>query len=147
MNLLKLDLGVCSVAKSYPALWPHGQYPARLLCPWDSQASILSGLPFPPSGDLPNPGLERSVSYITTEPPGKPGTESTSGQSNRRKELAEPLLLYCYPWCHFLCCCRFHCHRNATLLLTWGYEKQKIFLPQGPHSQPSGPRERTFHVL
>ena len=27
----------CSVAKSCPTLlWPHGLWPARLLCPWDS---------------------------------------------------------------------------------------------------------------
>ena len=33
---------------------------ARLLCPWYSPAGqqYWSGLPFPPSGDLPNPGFE-----------------------------------------------------------------------------------------
>ena len=33
---------------------------ARLLCPWYSPArqEYWSGLPFPPSGDLPNPGIE-----------------------------------------------------------------------------------------
>ena len=25
----------CLVTKSYPTLWPHGLWPARLLCPWD----------------------------------------------------------------------------------------------------------------
>ena len=33
--------------------------PVRLLCPWDfSGKNILSGLPFPPPGDFPYPGLE-----------------------------------------------------------------------------------------
>ena len=36
----------CSVMSD--SLWPHGLYPARLLC-W---------LPCPPPGDLPNPGIE-----------------------------------------------------------------------------------------
>ena len=39
-------------------LWPHGLQHARLLCPWISQARILSGLPFPSPGNLPNPGTE-----------------------------------------------------------------------------------------
>ena len=28
------------------------------LCLWDFQSRILSGLPFPSSGDLPDPGIE-----------------------------------------------------------------------------------------
>ena len=41
------------------------------------QARILEGLPCPPAGDLPNPGIEpRSpalqVNSLPTEPPGKP---------------------------------------------------------------------------
>ena len=30
----------------------------RLLCPWDSPGKNWSGLPFPPAGDLLNPGIE-----------------------------------------------------------------------------------------
>ena len=37
------------------SLQPHGLWPARLLCPWDSPGS---GLPLPFPGDLPNPGIE-----------------------------------------------------------------------------------------
>ena len=33
--------------------------PARFLCPWDSPVKNTSGLPFPPPGDLPDPGMER----------------------------------------------------------------------------------------
>ena len=48
----------------------HGIFPAR----------ILSGLPFPPPGDLPHPGIEPAAPaspalagrFFTTEPPGKP---------------------------------------------------------------------------
>ena len=49
-------------------LWLHGLKPARLLCPWDSpgkntgvekkKKEYWSGLPFPPPGDLPDPGIE-----------------------------------------------------------------------------------------
>ena len=59
-------------------LWPHGLWPARLLCPWGfSRQEYWSALPCPPPGDLPNPGTElRSptlqVDYLLTEPPGKP---------------------------------------------------------------------------
>ena len=41
------------------SLRPHGLYPARLLCPWGySRQEYWSGLPCPPSGGLPNPGIE-----------------------------------------------------------------------------------------
>ena len=40
-------------------LQPHGLYPARLLCPWGfSWQEYWSGLPLPPQGDLPDPGIE-----------------------------------------------------------------------------------------
>ena len=41
------------------SLRPHGLYPTRLLYPWGfSRQKYWSGLPRPPSGDLPNPGIE-----------------------------------------------------------------------------------------
>ena len=48
--------------------------------PGISQARILSGLPFPTSGDLRNPGIKPASlaaptlagRFFTTEPPGKP---------------------------------------------------------------------------
>ena len=45
------------------ALQPHGLQPTRLLCIWGySRQEYWSELPCPPSGDLPNPGIEpRSV--------------------------------------------------------------------------------------
>ena len=40
-------------------LQPHGLYPDRLLCPWGfSWQEYWSGLPLPPQGDLPDPGIE-----------------------------------------------------------------------------------------
>ena len=39
------------------SLQPHGLYPTRLLCPWDSPG-YWSGLPCPPPGNLPNSGLK-----------------------------------------------------------------------------------------
>ena len=66
----------CSVmADSLP---PHGLWPARLLCPWGfSRQEYWSGLPCPPPGALPNPGIEpRSptlqVDSLSSELPGKP---------------------------------------------------------------------------
>ena len=42
-----------------------------------SRQEYWSGLPFPPPGDLPNPGIEPmspvlAGGFFTTEPPGKP---------------------------------------------------------------------------
>ena len=42
-----------------------------------SRQEYWSGLPFPPPGDLPNPGMELvspalAGGFFTTEPPGKP---------------------------------------------------------------------------
>ena len=41
------------------SLRAHGLQPAGLLCPWGfSKQEYWSGLPCPPPGDLPNPGIE-----------------------------------------------------------------------------------------
>ena len=41
------------------SLLPHGLQPTRLLCPWGlSRQEYWSGLPFPPPGDLPHPGIK-----------------------------------------------------------------------------------------
>ena len=62
-------------ARLFATLW------AGLLCPRDCfRQEYWSGLPFPPPGDLPDPGikLESSASpalagrFFATEPPGKP---------------------------------------------------------------------------
>ena len=56
----------------------HGLSSARLLCPWGfSRQEYWSGLPCPPPGDLPNPGIEpRSPTLqadsLPPEPSGKP---------------------------------------------------------------------------
>ena len=60
------------------SLRPHGLQPARLLCPWGfARQEYWSGLPCPPPGDLPNPGIESrshalQVDSLLTEPPAKP---------------------------------------------------------------------------
>ena len=63
----------------FPALCDrHGLQPARLLCPWGfSKQEYWSGLPCPPPGDFPNPGIQpRSPALhtdsLSSEPPGKP---------------------------------------------------------------------------
>ena len=60
------------------SLWPHGLQPARLLCPWEfSRKEHRTGLPWPPPGDLSDPGIEpRSsslqVDSLPAKTPGKP---------------------------------------------------------------------------
>ena len=50
------DLGRSVVPDSLPS---HGLQPTRLLCPRGfSKQEYWSGLPCPPPGDLPNPGME-----------------------------------------------------------------------------------------
>ena len=68
-----------SVARSCPALCGPMNYIARQapLSVGFSRQEYWSGLPFPPPGDLPDPGIEpRSPAvagrFFTTEPPGKP---------------------------------------------------------------------------
>ena len=59
-------------------LQPHGLQPPRILCPWEfSRQEYWSELPYPPPGDLPNPGIEPrlrilQVDSLPSEPPGKP---------------------------------------------------------------------------
>ena len=63
----------------HPTLRPHGLQPARLLCPSGfSRQEYWSGLPCPPPGDLPNPGIKPrfptlQAHSLPSEPPGKPG--------------------------------------------------------------------------
>ena len=65
------------------SLRPHGLQPDRLLCPQGfSRQEYWSGLPCPPPGDLPNPGIEpRSPALkadsLPPEPPGKSNFEYT----------------------------------------------------------------------
>ena len=60
------------------SLLRHGLWPTRLFCPWGfSRQEYWSGLPCPPPGNLPNPGIKpRSpalqVDSLPSEPPEKP---------------------------------------------------------------------------
>ena len=60
------------------SLQPCGLQPARLLCPWGfSMQEYWSGLPCPPPGDLPNPGVESrsptlQADSLPSEPSEKP---------------------------------------------------------------------------
>ena len=72
----------CSVESD--SFRPHGLQPTRLLCPWDfSRQEYWRRLPFPPSEDLPHPGIEPvfptslvsptlASRFFTTAQPGKP---------------------------------------------------------------------------
>ena len=76
-----IDLMCCAVLSHSVmsnSLRPHELQPARLLCPWGfSRQEYWSGLPCPPPGDRPNPGVEPrfptlQVDSLPSEPPGKP---------------------------------------------------------------------------
>ena len=59
---------------------PYELQLTMLLCPEDSQARIWSGLPSPPPGNLPTPGIKPTSpanpaltgGFFTSEPAGKP---------------------------------------------------------------------------
>ena len=59
------------------SLLPHGLWPLSLLCLWDSPGKNTGvALPFPPSGDLPDPGIKPmsrvlAGKFFATEPPDK----------------------------------------------------------------------------
>ena len=72
-----LDVQMCACAQSLSRvrlLRPHRLEPARLLCPWAfSRQEHWSGLPCPPPGNLPNPGISTfQADSLPSEPPGKP---------------------------------------------------------------------------
>jgi len=59
------------------SLWPHGFSPQAPLSTEFSRQEYWSGLPFPPPGDLSNPGMEPEspalqADSLLSEPPGKP---------------------------------------------------------------------------
>ena len=74
-------MSVCSVMSD--SLQPHGQWPNKLLCPWNSPGKNTGGLSCPPPGGLLDPGIELQslVSpalagrFFTTVPPGKPNNK------------------------------------------------------------------------
>ena len=78
LNYSPMCCAVLSLSVMSGSLRPHGLQPARLHCPWGfSRQGYCSGLPCPPPGDLPNPGIEpRSPALqgdsLLSEPPGKP---------------------------------------------------------------------------
>ena len=80
---------------------------ATLLCPWDSPGKNTgSGLPFPPPGDLPNPGIERESA---ASPALQVDSLPLNHQGRRRQWHPTPVLLLgkshglrslvgCRPW-------------------------------------------------
>ena len=78
---------VLSLSVMSNSLRPHGLQPARLLCPCEfSRQEYESGLPCPPPGNLPNPGMEPKtptlhVDSLQSEPPGKPKNTGVSSLS------------------------------------------------------------------
>ena len=85
---------VCSVMSD--SLQPHGLQPARLPCPWGfSRQEHWNGLPCPPPGDLPNPGIKPSLLSLLhwqgdSLPPGPPGKSPTQALANSTSTINVP---------------------------------------------------------
>ena len=95
---------VCSVVSDH--LWPPWNVACQPLLPMGfSRQESWSGLPFPPPGDLPNPGIEPASpvspamagGFFNIEPPGKPRTLYRWGLIScwvaKEKYLQSPILL------------------------------------------------------
>ena len=73
-----LTMLYCSVTQSCLTLRDPMDCSPPGSCPWDfSSQEYGSGLPFPPTGDLPDPGIEpvslvSAGRFFTTKPPQKP---------------------------------------------------------------------------
>ena len=89
---------LCLVAQSLSRvqlMCPQGLQPARLLCLWGfSRVEFWSGLPCPPPGDLPNPGIEPGspalqAGSLPAELPGKPMGSATPAFTMRRLGFTE----------------------------------------------------------
>ena len=78
----------------------------RLLCPWGfSRQEYWSGLPYPPPGDIPKPGIEpRSpplrVDFLPSETPGEPKKTGVGSwsllQGNFLTQKSNQGLLHCW---------------------------------------------------
>ena len=87
------------------SFWPHGLQPTRLLCPWGfSRQEYWSGLPYPSSGDLPNPGIKPGspalqADSLPSEPLGKEGEDASHSvvSDSLRPHGLWPTRLLC-PW-------------------------------------------------
>ena len=117
---------LCCVTQSFlTPCNPHGLWANRLLCPWRfSGQDYQSGLPYPPPGDLPNPGIEpRSpalqVDSLPTEPPVKPKNTGAGSLSLFQgifltQELNQGLL-HCRQILYQLSYQERHINRNVSL--------------------------------
>ena len=74
-------------------LAPHGLWPTRLLCPWDSPGKNTGvGYHFLLQGNLPHPGIKPSspamqADSLPSEPPGKSLYDLTEVQTKSAKRI------------------------------------------------------------
>ena len=76
-NIVREDacMCVCSIVSNFATPWTVVHHAP--LSRGFSRQEYWSGLPFPPPGDLPGPGIEPAsaalvAGFFTTKPPGKP---------------------------------------------------------------------------
>ena len=79
LTLILLCFAVLNCSAVSDSLQSYGLWPARLLCPWGFfRQEYCSGLPCPPPGDFPNPGIKPTslrspalvAGFFTIEPAG-----------------------------------------------------------------------------
>ena len=93
---LKLLCAVLSRSVMSDSLWPQGLEPTRLLCQWGfSRQEYYSGLPCPPPGDLPNPGIKLrppalEIDYLLSELPEKSKNTGLGSLSLLQGNLPDP---------------------------------------------------------
>ena len=82
------------------SLQPYVRLPTMLLSPWgSSRQEYWSGLPCPPSGDPPNPGIEprslasQEILYHLSRQ-GRPTLRVNERKSSHARMLATPYLQY-----------------------------------------------------
>ena len=95
-------MGLCVLMSS--SLQPHGLWPTRLFCPWNSPSKNTEVVPCPPPGALPNPGIKpRSPALqadsLSSDPSGKPlswaiNTQTTS--RNQDSDAANTFFFSCF---------------------------------------------------
>ena len=67
------------------SLQPYGLYPKKLLCPWEFyRQEYWSGLPRPPSGDLPNPRIKPA---FPASPAGKLKANSLPTEPSEKSQV------------------------------------------------------------
>ena len=103
------------------SLWSYGLKPTRLLCPWDSPGKNTGMFFIPPSGDLPDPGMEsESRVSLPLAPPAMPLAPWQEREIGKCRKSRSPLL----PWFNSLGL--EDCNWNNKKIMSWVQKINKL---------------------